>query len=55
MPIKDAERGCRLSYTVSAPPLKEGRNFIEVAAKHGQVPSSVVEISGISLKVEYHL
>ena len=44
----------QMTYPVSAPPLKRGRNFIEVSAKHAQdLPVPPVQISGIKLKVEY--
>lgn len=44
----------QMTYPVSAPPLKTGRNFIEVSAKHdAAIPATPVQISGIKLKVEY--
>ena len=45
---------CQVNYPVSVPPLKSGRNFIEVSAGHGgDVPDSIVKISGIRLSVQY--
>ena len=50
------QRGGSLSYAVSVPPLKSGRNFIEVAAvaaRHVEIPESLVTINAIRLRVEY--
>jgi len=52
----DAEKSeYQISYTVTAPPLKRGRNFIEVSLGGGWAApiSPVVQLSGIRLKVEY--
>ncbi len=53
VPPSDSQSKCRLSYAVTAPPLKTGRNFIEVTAKYVEIPDNVVTISAIRLKVEY--
>jgi len=52
----DAEKSeYQISYLVTAPPLKRGRNFIEVSLGGGWAApiSPVVQLSGIRLKVEY--
>ena len=49
----DGQEGGTLSYAVSVPPLKSGRNFIEVAARHVEIPESLVTINAIRLRVEY--
>jgi hypothetical protein len=50
----EGKSGCEMSYLVNAPPLKTGRNFIEISAKHSKdIPESSVQISSIKLKVEY--
>ena len=50
----DEKSEYQMTYPVSAPPLKTGRNFIEVSAKHDQdLPVPPVQISQIKLKVEY--
>jgi len=33
--------------------LRNGRNFVEIAARHGRVPESIVTISTVVLRVEY--
>ena len=47
------QEGGTLSYAVSVPPLKSGRNFIEVAARHVEIPESPVKITGARLRIEY--
>ena len=49
----DGEPGCRMSYPVSAPPLRSGRNYVEVAARSGEIPERVVTIGAIKLVVSY--
>ena len=52
----DGQQGGSLSYAVSVPPLKSGRNFIEVAtvaARHVEIPENLVAIDAIRLRVEY--
>jgi len=41
----------QINYSVSAPPLKMGKNFIEVSLLNA--PDSLVQFYGIKLKVEY--
>lgn len=53
LPAEDGEVGCRLRYPVSVPPLKAGRNFVEVAARDVEIPDQVVTVSGIKLEVAY--
>ena len=47
------QEGGTLSYAVSVPSLKSGRNFIEVAARHVEIPESPVKITGARLRIEY--
>jgi len=52
----DAEKSeYQISYLVTAPPLKRGRNFIEVSLEGGWAAPirPVVQLSGVRLKVEY--
>jgi len=45
---------CSLTYAVSVPPLRTGRNIVEVAARNDvELPGSIVTISGVQLRVEY--
>ena len=47
------QQGGTLSYAVRVPPLKRGGNFVEVAARHVEIPESLVTINAMRLRVEY--
>ena len=46
-----SEPECEIRYIVGAPPLKTGRNYIELSLKGA--PDGRIEFCSISLKVEY--
>ena len=53
-PASDDQTGCQLEYIVNVPPLKTGRNFVEVTAeRHVTLPDSILTITAILLKIEY--
>ena len=45
------DEGAELSFRVNAPPLRKGKNFIEVALKNP--PAETIELYSMKLKVEY--
>lgn len=49
----DCGSPCLLSYSVSVSLLKRGRNFVEVAARHGAIPERVVTVEAVRLRLEY--
>jgi hypothetical protein len=51
-PGKSGEEG-RLEFTVPVQLLRGGRNFVEIAARHGGLPESIVTIGAIALRLEY--
>ena len=53
VPGADDDGGGRLDFAVTAPPLKTGRNFVEVAASQMGIPDNPVKVSAIKLRVEY--
>ena len=52
-PAGDDLPECCLNFPVGVPPLREGRNFVEVAARHVDLPDGAVTFSAMRLKVEY--
>ena len=45
---------CRLAYDVRVPPLRTGRNFVEIAARNDvDLPEGIVTILGLDLTLEY--
>ena len=50
---EDSGAPCLLSYSVSVALLKRGRNFVEVAARHGAIPEPVVTVEAVRLRLEY--
>ena len=52
-PAAEDQGACHLRYTVGVPPLKTGRNYIEVVARHVELPEHPVQISAMRLAVEY--
>ncbi len=53
VPGADDDGGGRLDFAVTAPPLKTGSNFVEVAAKQVAIPDNPVKVTAIKLRVEY--
>ena len=54
VPASDKQTGCQVEYNVSVPPLKTGRNFVELVARNDvALPDSIVTITAMNLKVEY--
>ena len=49
----DCGSPCLLSDSVSVSLLKRGRNFVEVAARHGAIPERVVTVEAVRLRLEY--
>jgi hypothetical protein len=49
----DCGSPCILSYSVSVSLLKRGRNFVEVAARHGAIPERLVTVEAIRPRLEY--
>ena len=52
LPGEEEEEG-RLEFPVRVSLLRNGRNFVEIAARHGRVPESIVTISTVVLRIEY--
>lgn len=45
---------CRLAYDVRVPPLRTGRNFVEIADRNDvDLPEGIVTILGLDLTLEY--
>ncbi len=50
----DSQMACQLTYDVRVPPLRTGRNVVEIAARNDVVlPESIVTIRGLNLTLEY--
>ena len=50
----DSQMACQLTYDVRVPPLRTGRNVVELAARNDVVlPESIVTIRGLNLTLEY--
>ena len=49
----DGKNECRLDYDVSVPPLRVGLNFVEVVARHVDIPGDPVNINNMRLCVDY--
>ena len=53
-PTSEGQTDCQLSYDVQAPPLRTGRNIVEIAARNDIVlPEGIVTILGLDLAIEY--
>ena len=53
-PTSEGQTDCQLSYDVQVPPLRTGRNVVELAARNDAVlPEGIVTILGLDLTVEY--
>lgn len=53
VPAADDQSTCRLDLTVTAPPLRTGRNLIEIGAKHVEIPEGTVNITAMKLEAAY--
>ena len=54
VPASDGQTDCQLTYDVQVPPLRTGRNVVELAARNDVVlPEDTVTILGLDLTVEY--
>ena len=50
----DGQRACQLAHDVSTPPLRTGRNVVEIAARNDVVlPEDIVTILSLDLALEY--
>ena len=50
----DSQTNCELAYNVRVPPLRTGRNVVELAARNDVVlPESIVTIRGLNLTLKY--
>lgn len=50
----DGQTNCELAYNVRVPPLRTGRNVVELAARNDvPLPESIVTILGLDLTLEY--
>ena len=53
-PASDGSTACHLDHIVSVPPLRTGRNFVEVSARNTEeLPDSILTITAMCLRVEY--
>jgi hypothetical protein len=54
VPASEGQTGCQLAYDVQVPPLRTGRNVVELAARNDvALPESIVTILGLDLILEY--
>ena len=53
VPAADDRSASRLDLIVTAPPLRTGRNLIEIGAKHVGIPEGEVRITAMKLEVAY--
>ena len=53
-PTSEGQTDCQLSYDVQVPPLRTGRNIVEIAARNDIVlPEGIVTILELDLAIEY--
>ena len=53
-PASDGQMDCQLAYDVQVPPLRTGRNVVELAARNDvPLPEGIVTILGLDLTLEY--
>ena len=56
VPASEDRTHCRLEYAVNVPPLREGRNFVEVAARNGiALPESILTVTAMQLRVGWEV
>ena len=54
VPAADGQTDCQLTYDVQVPPLRTGRNIVELAARNDvPLPEGIVTILSLDLTVEY--
>jgi hypothetical protein len=52
-PARGGGSGCRLQYSIGVPPLRSGRNLVEIAARSVDLPERPVSIAAMKLDVAY--